>query len=214
MASEGLPVQDACRVLEVSESGYFAWRSRSPSPRSLRHAWLTERIRQIHAASRGTYGARRVHAELTLGSGLVVWHGTVEMLMQREGIRGLPGSRRRRPVPQVPTAADLVDRDLPPGRPQQVMGHRHHRTPTREGKVYCCVVLDVYSRRVVGWSIDSTQTSTLVANALGMAIQNRAPQPGGLIHSGHGVQGGLNRSSQHLALGSVGWVGQLGGCRR
>ncbi|MFA1551964.1 IS3 family transposase [Actinomadura chokoriensis] len=81
MADEGLPVQVACRVLDLSESGYYAWRARPPSPRSLRHAWLTERIKRIHAASRGTYGARCVHAELTLGSGLVVAHGTVEMLM-------------------------------------------------------------------------------------------------------------------------------------
>ncbi|WP_169807492.1 IS3 family transposase [Herbidospora mongoliensis] len=93
-------------MLNVSESGYFAWRNRPPSPRSLRHAWLTERIRQIHAASRGAYGSRRVHAELKLGSGLIVAYHTVEMLTQREGIRGLPGNPRgRRPIQQVPTAA-------------------------------------------------------------------------------------------------------------
>jgi transposase InsO family protein len=213
MAGEGLPVQVACRVLEVSESGYFAWRSRSPSPRSLRHAWLTERIRQIHATSRGTYGARRVHAELTLGSGLVVWHGTVEMLMQREGIRGLPGSRRRRPVPQVPTAADLVDRDFHRDAPNKLWVTDITEHPTREGKVHCCVVLDVYSRRVVGWSIDSTQTSTLVTNALGMAIQNRAPQPGGLIHSDHGVQftsWAFTRRAQESGL--VPSMGSIGDC--
>jgi putative transposase len=196
-------VQMACRVLEVSESGYYVRRSRSPSPRELRHAWLTERIRQIHAASRSTYGARRIHAELTLGSGLVVWHGTVEMLMQREGIKGLPGNRRRRPVPQVPTTADLVDRDFHRDAPNKLRVTDITEHPTREGKVYCCVVLDVYSRRVVGWSIDATQTSILVTNALGTAVQNRSPQPGGLIHSDHGVQLGLNRSSQHRLVGST-----------
>jgi putative transposase len=70
--------------------------------------------------------------------------------------------------------------------------------PTREGKVYCAVVLDVHSRRVVGWSIDSSQTAALATNALGMAISNRSPLPSGtVIHSDHGVQPGLNRSSQH-----------------
>ncbi len=100
MAGEGLPVQVACRVLNVSQSGYFAWRDRPPSPRSLRHHGLSERIQQIHAASCGTYGSRRVHAELNQGSGLIVVYHTVEMLMQRQGIRGLPGNPRGRPPVQ------------------------------------------------------------------------------------------------------------------
>ncbi|TKK91263.1 hypothetical protein FDA94_00135 [Herbidospora galbida] len=127
----------------------FAWRS-PPSPRSLRHAWLSERTRQIHAASRGTYGSRRVYAELKLGGGLIVAYHTVEMLMQREGIRGLPGNPRgRRPVQQVPTAADMVDRDFHRDAPNMLWVTDITEHPTREGKVYCCVVLDVYSRRVV-----------------------------------------------------------------
>jgi hypothetical protein len=77
-------------VLDVSASGYFAWRSRPPSQRSLRHAWLTERIRAVHVASRGTYGALRVHAELRLGHGITVGHNAVELLMRRAGIKGLP----------------------------------------------------------------------------------------------------------------------------
>jgi transposase InsO family protein len=79
----------------------------------------------------------------------------------------------------------------------------HTEHPTREGKVYCCVVLDVYSRRVVGWSIDAAQTATLVTNALGMALQNRGPTTGTVIHSDHGVQGGFNRSSQHRLVAAT-----------
>jgi putative transposase len=79
MATEGLPVQLACRVLEVSESGYYARRSRAPSPRSIRHEWLIDVIRQVHAVSRGTYGIRRVHAELTLGRSIIVGHQAVEL---------------------------------------------------------------------------------------------------------------------------------------
>ncbi|WP_066370518.1 IS3 family transposase [Herbidospora mongoliensis] len=109
IAGEDLPVQVACRVLNVSEPGYFAWRNRPPSPRSLRHAWLTERIRQIHAASRGAYGSRCVHAELKLGSGPLVAYHTVEMLMQRQGIRGLPGNPRRPGEPAIELANVIFD---------------------------------------------------------------------------------------------------------
>ena len=98
MASEKLSVQLACRVLEVAESGFYEWRSRPLSPRALRHAWLTEQIHAVHQASFGTYGSRRVHAELRLGLGITVGHGAVEMLMRRAGIVGLPGRKRRRPV--------------------------------------------------------------------------------------------------------------------
>ena len=72
MVAEGLPAQLACRVLEVSESGFYAWRIRAPSLRALRHAWLTEMISRIHVDFRGVYGYRRVHAELTLGHGITV----------------------------------------------------------------------------------------------------------------------------------------------
>ncbi|MFI6761196.1 IS3 family transposase [Micromonospora sp. NPDC050417] len=104
MASEGFPVDVCCRVLNVSVSGYYAWRNRPPSARVLRQAWLTERIGQIHATSRGVYGAPRVHAELRLGHGILIGHNTVEMLMRRAGIKGLPNRRRPRPKHQTPTA--------------------------------------------------------------------------------------------------------------
>jgi hypothetical protein len=85
IAANNLPVEVACRVLTVSVSGFYAQRNRPPSERAVRHAWLTDLIRQVHLDSRGTYGARRVHAELTLGHGLVVGHNAVEMLMHRAG---------------------------------------------------------------------------------------------------------------------------------
>jgi len=188
IASEGLPIQTAARVLEVSESGFYEWRNRPPSARSIRHVWLTDMIRQVHAASRGTYGAPRVHAELTMGYGIKVGHNAVEMLMRRAGLKGLPGSRRpRRRISAVDTADDLVDRNFTRTGPDQlwVTDITEHRT--REGKVYCAVVLDVFSRRVVGWSIDSSPTSSLATSALGMAINNRNPD-GTVIHSDHGTQ--------------------------
>jgi putative transposase len=204
MAAERLPVQLACRLLEVAESGYYAWRSRAPSQRAIRHAWLTDQIRAVHTASRGTYGARRVHAELTLGLGLQVGHNPVEALMARAVIKGLPGNRRPRPRHETPTAGDLVERMFTREAPNRlsVTDITEHRT--YEGKVYCAVVLDTFSRRVVGWSIDSSQTAALVTNALGMAIANRDPQSGGIIHSDHGVHlVGVHRPRQAVRTGAV-----------
>lgn len=120
MVAEGIPVTVCCRVVGVSEAGFYAWRSRPASTRSIRHAWLTDMIRGIHTTSRGVYGARRVHAELLLGRCLVVGHGAVELLMRRAGLVGLPGSRRRRPVADTPCAADLVDRKFTRTGPNQL----------------------------------------------------------------------------------------------
>jgi hypothetical protein len=88
MAGEGLPVEVSCRMLAVSCAGYYAWRFRPPSARTVRHAWLTDLIRAVHAESYGNYGAKRVHAELVLGRGIAVGHNPVAMLMQRAGIAG------------------------------------------------------------------------------------------------------------------------------
>lgn len=188
MADRGLPVQLATRVLGVSESGYYEWRDRPPSARALRHAWLTEQIQAVHVISRGTYGARRIHAELTLGLGIPAGRAAVERLMRLAGIKGLPGNRRPRPRHQTPTAADLVDRQFARPQPDQLWVTDITEHPTWEGKVYCAVVLDAFSRRVVGWSIDSSQTAGLVTSALDMAIRNRRPGPDLVIHSEHGVQ--------------------------
>jgi putative transposase len=188
MAQEGLPVQLACRVLEVSESGYYARRSRAPSPRSIRHAWLTDMIRQVHATSRGTYGARRVYADLRLGHGITVGHQAVELLMQRAGIQGISGRPRFRRVPGVATAGDRVEQQFHRDRPDELWVTDITEHPTREGKVYCAVVLDAWSRRVIGWSIDTSPSAALVTNALGMAIEQRRPSDETIIHSDQGTQ--------------------------
>jgi putative transposase len=131
MASHRLPVQLACRVLGVAESGYYEWRNRAPSARALRHVWLTDAIRAVHTDSFGTYGARRVHAELTMGLGIAVGHNAVEMLMRRADIRGLPGRKRRKSVHDTPTAVDLVDRNFSRDAPNQlwVTDITEHPTP-------------------------------------------------------------------------------------
>jgi putative transposase len=189
MVAEGLPAQLACRVLEVSESGFYAWRIRTPSPRALRHAWLTEMISRIHVDFRGVYGYRRVHAELTLGHGITVGTEAVWLLMRKAGLQGISGRPRYRRIPNhQPTAGDLVERDFARDQPDRLWVTDITEHPTREGKVYCAAVLDVFSRRIVGWSIDSTPTAALVTNALGMAIGQRTPTDGTVIHSDQGTQ--------------------------
>jgi putative transposase len=189
IAAEGLPVEGACRVLGVSVSGYYEWLNRAPSARALRHAWLTDLIIRVHSESRGIYGARRVHAELTLGLGISVGRQAVELLMRRAGLQGLSGRPRYRRVPNVATAEDRVQRQFARKGRDQLWVTDITEHPTREGKVYCAVVLDTFSRRVVGWSIDGHQTAALVTNALGMAIDQRRPADGAtVIHSDQGTQ--------------------------
>lgn len=214
MAEEGFQVQLACKVTGVSDAGYYEWRKRPPSKRKLRHVWLTELISKVHESSKGTYGSRRVHAELTLGQKVKVNIHTVEMLMRRAGLKGLPGpSRYRKPKHETPVAVDLVDRNFAATEPNRLWVTDITEHPTREGKVYCAVVLDMFSRRVVGWSIDATQTATLVTNALGMAIHNRDPQQGAVIHSDHGVQfTSWAFTERARESGLVGSMGSIGDC--
>jgi putative transposase len=213
MAAEKLPVQLVCRVLNVSESGFYAWRKRAPSARSIQHTLLLERIRQVHLDSRSTYGSRRVHAELTLGQGVRVGVEAVAVLMRRSGIQGLSGRPRWRRVPNVPTSGDLVDRQFHRTDRDRLWVTDITEHPTREGKVYCAVVLDVYSRRVVGWSIDSAPSATLVTNALGMAIDQRRPSGGTVIHSDQGTQfTSWAFTRRAIASGLVPSMGSLGDC--
>jgi putative transposase len=191
LAGEGVPVTQACLALGVSTSGFYDARNRPPSARAIRQAWLTDQITAIHQASRQTYGSPRVRAELVHGHGVVVSHKTVEKLMRRAGLAGLPLRRKARRVPPAKTVTDLVKRDFRRDGPNQLWVTDITEHPTREGKLYCCVVLDAYSRRVVGWAIDSRQRADLATSALGMAIDTRGTAgqvPGGIIHADHGTQ--------------------------
>ena len=213
MAADGLPVEVCCRVLGVSVSGYYDWRQRAPSIRAVRHSWLTEVIRKVHTDTRGAYGARRVHAELTLGHGIAVGHGQVELLMRRADLHGISGRPKYRRAPNLPTATDLVDRQFTRDEPDRLWVTDITEHPTREGKVYCAVVLDTFSRRVVGWSIDASPSAALVTNALGMAIQTRTPPDGTVIHSDQGTQfTSWAFTRRALDSGLVPSMGSVGDC--
>jgi putative transposase len=120
LTGQGFSAKRCCRILGVAASGFFMWRRRSPSPRQLRFAWLTELVRAIHADSRGTYGWRRVNAELRYGHGVIVNRKTVRKVMRLHGLRGLPGARKRfRSKANMATTADLVERQFDRPAPDQ-----------------------------------------------------------------------------------------------
>lgn len=188
LAGQGYSVKLCCRILGVAPSGYFQWRYGPMSQAELRRQWLRGLIEQIHTSSRGTYGRRRIRAELQMTHGITVNKKLVAKLMNLADIKGLPIRRRPRSAPAKPTSDDLVRRDFFREAPNQLWMTDITEHPTREGKLYCCAVLDAHSRRVVGWSIDSIQTAALVTNALTMAIEARSPQSGAVVHSDHGTQ--------------------------
>jgi putative transposase len=188
LVDAGFPVKVCCRSLGVSSPGYYHYRQRPLAPTKMRREWLTSLIREVHLQSRGTYGSRRVHAELTKGLGVFVGERLVAVLMHHAGVYVPPGPARVKRLRGIVTADDLVNRRFHRDRPNELWCTDRTEHPTREGKVYCCCVLDTYSRRIIGWSIDRVQNSNLVVNALDMAIKNRRPSPGGVVHADHGAQ--------------------------
>lgn len=190
LAGQGHSAKKLCQMLGVAPSGFFYWKSRPPTMLELRTEHLGGLIADIHRASKGTYGTRRVTAELRLGYDVTVNRKAVRRMMLRLGLQGLPvlKAKRRGPASDGQAAGDLVLRQFARDAPDRLWLTDITEHPTREGKLYCCVVLDAYSRSVVGWSIDSQQAASLVMNALGMAIGNRKPKDGSVVHSDHGSQ--------------------------
>jgi len=180
-------VATMCRVLGVSRSGYYAARARPPSARAREDAALTERIRDIHARSRETYGSPRIHAELRY-EGVRIGRKRIERLMRAAGIQGVSRRRKTKTTKRSDRerpAADLVDRDFTADAPDQLWVADITYVPTWAGFLYLAVVLDVWSRRVVGWSMATTLHRKVVLDALAMAVQQR--QPVGVVH--HSDQG-------------------------
>ena len=182
------PLRPMCRVLDVSASGYYAWQQRPPSKRVIADCVLTERIRAIHAASDQTYGSPNIHAELR-DEGMRVGRKRVARLMRQAAIRGV--SRRRgfvvttRRDPRQPPAPDLVNRRFTADGPNQLWVADMTYVPTWAGFIFLAIVLDVWSRRVIGWAIGEQMTTELVLAALNMAIAQRRPTD--VIH--HSDQG-------------------------
>ena len=176
------PVRTMCRLLGLSPSGYYAWRQRGPSRRSQKNTALTEEILEIHARSDGTYGVPRIHAELR-ARGRGVSRNRVARLMRAAGIEGVSRRRTRKTTRRAAgtqPAADLVDRDFSASGPDELWVADITYVPTQAGFLYLAVVVDAWSRRVVGWSMATHLRTSLVLDAFEMALMQR--QPDGVIH--------------------------------
>jgi len=206
------PVATMCRVLDVSTSGYYAWRARPLSERARRDAELLEKIRASHDRSRGTYGVPRVYADL-LAEGIHVSPKRIARLMKSAGLEGV--SRRNRRATTIrdrdnQPAPDLVQREFSASGPDRLWVADITYIPTWAGFLYLAVVLDVWSRRVVGWSMATHLRTEIVLAALEMAISRR--RPGDVIH--HSDQGcqytsiafgkRCREAGLRLSMGSVG----------
>jgi len=182
-------VSTMCRVLEVSTSGYYAWQSRSPSRRSVGDAVLQAEIEAIHRRSRATYGVPRVHAELQ-AEGRGVSRKRIARLMRRAGLEG--ASRRKkawttRRDRDARPAPDLVERDFSSEGPDRLWVADITYIPTWTGFLYLAVVLDAWSRKIVGWSMATHLRTELVLDALNMALGQRRPDDV-IHHSDQGCQ--------------------------
>jgi len=183
------PVRTLCRLLGLSPSGYYAWRERAPSARAQANAALLERIRAIHAASDGAYGAPRIQAEL-VAEGPAVNRKRVARLMRRHGVVGVTRRKSRGTTTREATATpapDLVERRFVAERPDQLWVADITYIPTWTGFLYLAIVLDVFSRRIVGWAMDTSLATGLVLDALNMAIGQRRPTAV-IHHSDQGCQ--------------------------
>ena len=185
------PISLLCRILRVSRSGYYGWKGRPPSERDKENAALTEKIREIHSRSRQVYGYPRVHAELR-ALGVRCSRKRVARLMRKAGLRGCLRVRKRRTTRRDPYAAapvpDLVKRNFAAAAPNKIWTADITYVGTREGFLYLAFILDVYSRKVVGWSMTNHLRTELVVDALEMALWRRRPGAGLIHHTDRGAQ--------------------------
>ena len=182
-------VATMARVLGVSPSGYYAWRRRPPSARARADAELRARVQAIHGRSRGTYGAPRIHAELTEG-GVAVSRKRVARVMRSVGVAGVSrrrGPRTTRRNAQARPAPDRVERRFEADAPNRLWVADITYVPTLAGFLYLAIVLDVFSRRVVGWAMAGHLRTALVVEALEMAVAQRRPEAV-IHHSDQGCQ--------------------------
>lgn len=187
------PVQLMAKVLGVSRSGFYAWQRRAPSTRSVADAALSVRIAEIHTVSKQTYGAPRIHAELA-DEGVSVGRKRVARLMKAAALTGVSrrkGTRTTFRDARVRPVNDLVDRNFRADEPNQLWVADITYVPTWAGFIYLSVVLDAFSRRIVGWAMGHDLKAQLVIDAMNMAIGQR--RPGSVIH--HSDQG-----SQYTSL--------------
>ena len=200
------PIRVMCRALRVSASGFYAWRKRPASARSRRDVELGVKVREAHARSRGTYGSPRIHADLA-AEGTRMGRRRVIRLMREQGLRGRGRKRFVRTTDSahdLPVVSNLLDRDFTATGPNQRWVGDVTALRTPQGWLYLAVILDLYSRIVVGWALSAVNDRRLALRALEMAVQRRAP-PRGLLH--HTDQGSPYASHDYQkALDTLGFT--------
>jgi putative transposase len=210
-----LPVRSMCEFFEVSRSGYYSWRSGKVSDRAIRDAKVTEAILEIHRDSHGSYGAPRIHVELAEEKDIHVGRKRVARLMNKAGIEGISRRKKPRTTQRDETrepAPDLVDRDFSAEGPDALWLSDITYIPTLSGFLYLAVVLDVWSRKIVGWSMATHMRSELVISALDMAIGQRDAR-GVIHHSDQGTQyTSIAFGDRCIEEGIVPSMGSVGDC--
>jgi putative transposase len=185
------PVRLMCAVLEVSPAGYYAWRERPASERVAANATLLAAIRQVHYDSGRRYGSPRVHAALRV-QGRGVSRGRIERLMRRHGIRAIMTPPRRVRTTDsrhnLPIAPNLIERDFTAAAPNRVWLADITYIPTAEGWLYLAAIMDLFSRKIVGWAMRDHLRAELASSALSMAIRQQRPDAALVHHSDRGVQ--------------------------
>jgi transposase InsO family protein len=203
------PVQVLCEVLDVSRSGFYAWKTRAPSARQKSDDRLAVEIAATHAKSKKRYGSPRVHRALRK-KGICVGKKRIARLMREKGIVARQKRRFRRTTDSNhanPIAPNVVARDFEPAGPNQVWAGDVTYVATAEGWAYLAVLLDLFSRRVVGWAMSETNDTELALAALARAVCSRHFVPAGLVHhTDRGSPGEFNRSSQRLDSEELRWV--------
>jgi len=184
------PVEVLCQVLGVARSGFYAWCRRPTSARAQQNHGLVTHIRACHQASRGRYGSPRIHQDLQ-AQGFQVGRHRVARLMRLHDIRSVSRRRvwrARAGVPPEVAATNILRREFAATRPNEKWAGDITYVPTRQGWLYVAVLMDLYSRRIVGWARAAQQTTTLTLTALEMALRRRRVSAGLLHHSDRGCQ--------------------------
>ena len=205
-----------CRVLEVSRSGYHAWAGREPSARAREDERLSDRIGVLHKRSRGTYGSPRIWSDLVIEDGERIARKRVERLMAKAGLSGMVTKKWKATtvrVPGVRVADDLLERDFTANAANRRWVADITYLRTWEGWLYLVAVQDLYSRRIVGWSMADNMRTELVTDALQMALAARRPDRGLVWHSDQGSQFvALRFGQQARAAGIAQSMGSKGDC--
>jgi putative transposase len=184
------PIAVMCRVLGVSRSGYYAWVERPVSDTAQRREKLLTQIREVHAEMKGRYGSPRLTIELN-ERGVACCVNTVSQVMNAQGIRAKTVKRFVRTTDsrhRLPVAENVLNRDFSPAEPNAAWGMDITYIPTLEGWSFLALVVDLFSRRIVGWAMAATMTSRLVVDALDLAVRQRGVTAGLVAHSDRGSQ--------------------------